>query len=41
MFVTNYISGECAAGRYAGPFTPEELEALIGPFVTSPLGLVR
>jgi hypothetical protein len=39
-FIDAYIAGECAAHRYAGPFSPDELEALVGPFITSPLGLV-
>jgi hypothetical protein len=40
QFIRSYISSEEKAGRYSRPFIPEELEALIGPFRTSPLGLV-
>lgn len=39
-FISSYILGERAAGRYSEPFEPFELEAAIGPFRTSPLGLV-
>lgn len=39
-FIDSYIAGECAAGRYSSPFTPSALEAQIGYFATSPLGLV-
>ncbi|KAG1842903.1 hypothetical protein C8R48DRAFT_541102, partial [Suillus tomentosus] len=35
-----YITSEQAAGRYSTGFSPSELELLIGPFRTSPLGLV-
>ncbi|KAF5382385.1 hypothetical protein D9757_009774 [Collybiopsis confluens] len=35
-----YIAGEQATGRFSQAYTPNELEALIGPFRTSPLGLV-
>ena len=38
-FITSYISGEQAAGHYSQSFLPEELEHIIGPFCTSPLGL--
>ena len=38
-FITSYITSEQVAGRYSHPFHPEELERLIGPFRTSPLGL--
>ena len=34
------VDNEFAAGRYLGPFTCKQLEALIGPFQTSPLSLV-
>lgn len=34
------MASEEAAGRYSRAFEPFELEALIGPFRTSPLGLV-
>lgn len=39
-FISSYIAGEQLAGRYSQPFEPAELEAVIGPFRTSPLGLV-
>ena len=39
-FINNYIAQEQAAGRYSQAFSPETLEALIGPFRTSPLGLI-
>ncbi|KAF8953771.1 hypothetical protein BDZ97DRAFT_1587415, partial [Flammula alnicola] len=39
-FIDSYIATECAAGRYSAPYTPSALEASIGPFATSPLGLV-
>jgi len=39
-FISSYISSEVAAGRYFGPYSPPLLESLIGPFMTSPLGLV-
>lgn len=38
--VRAHIDNECAAGRYSGPFTKEDLESLIGPFQTAPLGVV-
>ncbi|KAE8217483.1 hypothetical protein CF319_g8436 [Tilletia indica] len=34
------IARELAAGRYRGPFSSSELQALIGPCQSSPLGLV-
>ena len=39
-FINTYIAGEQAAGRYSDAFLPGDLELLIGPFRTSPLGLV-
>ncbi|KAF8975188.1 hypothetical protein BDQ17DRAFT_1167899, partial [Cyathus striatus] len=39
-FIDTYIASEQAAGHYSCAFTPAELEAIIGPFITSPLGLV-
>jgi hypothetical protein len=39
-FINDYIAGEELAGRYSPPFSPSTLETLIGPFRTSPLGLV-
>ncbi|KAF5366868.1 hypothetical protein D9757_011918 [Collybiopsis confluens] len=39
-FISSYIAGEQAAGRFSRAYTPNDLEALIGPFRTSPLGLV-
>jgi hypothetical protein len=38
--VMSHIQNELALGRYSGPFTRIELEALIGPFRSSPLGTV-
>jgi len=40
-FISSYIQSEMAAGRYSRGFSQSELEGLIGPFCTSPLGLVR
>jgi hypothetical protein len=37
--IEEVISSELAAGRFIGPFTQTELEALIGPFISHPLGL--
>ena len=39
-FISMYIAGEQAAGRYLEAFLPEDLKLLIGLFRTSPLGLV-
>lgn len=39
-FINQYIADEQAAGRYSRAFDTDELETLIGPFRTSPLGLV-
>ena len=39
-FITLYIAEEQAIGRYSAAFRREDLERLIGPFRTSPLGLV-
>ena len=39
-FISSYIADEQAIGRYSKAFHPEELERIIGPFHTSPLGLV-
>ena len=38
--IRTYINTELSNGRYTGPFSPSRLEALIGPFRTSPLGVV-
>jgi hypothetical protein len=38
--VMSYIQNELSLGRYSGPFSRSELESLIGPFRTSPLGTV-
>ncbi|KAG1865646.1 hypothetical protein C8R48DRAFT_539589, partial [Suillus tomentosus] len=38
--IDNYIISEQAAGRYSMGYNPADLERLIGPFRTSPLGLV-
>lgn len=39
-FISNYIEGEVKAGRYSTAFSPADLESIIGPFRTSPIGLV-
>jgi hypothetical protein len=39
-FITLYIADEQAIGHYSAAFLPEDLEQLIGPFRTSPIGLV-
>lgn len=39
-FISSYIAGEQLTSRYSQPFKPAELGAVIGPFCTSPLGLV-
>ena len=39
-FISSYIQSEVSAGRYSRAFSRPELEKLIGPFCTSPLGLV-
>ena len=39
-FITRYIASEQIVGHYSDAFLPEDLEKLIGPFHTSPLGLV-
>ena len=36
----NIMHSEFTAGRYVGPFTCDQLEAILGPFQTSPLSLV-
>ena len=36
----NIVDNEFATGRYIGPFTRSQLEAVLGPFQTSPLSLV-
>lgn len=38
--VSSHISKELALHRYSGPFSPSELESLIGPFRCAPLGVV-
>ncbi|KAG2039820.1 hypothetical protein BDR03DRAFT_823524, partial [Suillus americanus] len=38
--IDDYIISEQAAGRYSIGYSPADLEHLIGPFHTSPLGLV-
>jgi hypothetical protein len=38
--VSSHIRNELSLGRYSGPFSRLELESLIGPFRTSPLGTV-
>ena len=39
-FISEYIASEQRAGRYSRAYSPDELEKVIGPFWTSPLGLV-
>ncbi|KAF9521321.1 hypothetical protein CPB83DRAFT_778915, partial [Crepidotus variabilis] len=39
-FISNYITSEQIAGRYSQAYHPSHLESIIGPFRTSPLGLV-
>ena len=39
-FILDYISSELAENRYLGPFSPSDLEALIGPCHSSPLGVI-
>jgi len=38
--IMTYINNELSCRRYTGPFSPDRLEALIGPFRSSPLGVV-
>lgn len=38
--VDDYIATEIAAGRFSQPFLPNDLEQLVGPFRTGPLGVV-
>ena len=38
--VTSQIRKELSLGRYTGPFSRDRLERLIGPFRTSPLGVI-
>jgi hypothetical protein len=38
--VASHIHKELSLGRYTGPFSQSKLEQLIGPFRTSPLGVV-
>lgn len=35
-----HIHTELSARRYSGPFHPSRLESLIGPFCTSPMGII-
>ena len=39
-FLLDYINSEVREGRYTGPFSPSRLESIIGPFRTSPLGVI-
>jgi hypothetical protein len=39
-FISSYIAAEQSAGHYSRGFLPSELETIIGPFCTSPVGLV-
>ena len=38
--IRTYINTELSNSCYTGPFSPSQLESLIGPFRTSPLGIV-
>lgn len=38
--ILSYIHSELSLGRYTGPFSRSKLEQLIGPFRTSPLGVI-
>lgn len=40
QFVTEHIANELRLHRYSGPYSPQELLRLIGPFKTAPLGVV-
>ena len=40
LFISSYLESEEAIGCYSRAYSPEELESLIGPFRTSPIGLV-
>jgi len=40
QFISDYIASEMAAGRYSEGYKPQELESQIGPYRTSPLGLI-
>src|SRR6266481_1413642 len=39
-FIDRYIADKQATGCYSEGFQPDTLESIIGPFRTSPLGLV-
>ena len=39
-FLLDYIDTEVREHRYSGPFSPSRLERIIGPFRTSPLGVI-
>jgi hypothetical protein len=39
-FISDYVASEHAIGCYSEPFLPSDLENIIGPFRTSPIGLV-
>lgn len=38
--VSSHIHSELTLGRYSGPFLLDQLESLIGPFRTAPLGII-
>jgi len=40
VIIENHIKNELSEGRYTGPFSKSRLEYLIGPFRSSPLGLI-
>jgi hypothetical protein len=39
-FIDTYVEEEVSAKHYLGLFSQGELEAVVGPFISSPLGLV-
>lgn len=39
-FLLSYIESEVREKRYTGPFSPSCLEYIIGPFRSSPLGVI-
>jgi hypothetical protein len=39
-FISTYLKNEESIGRYSQPFSPSQLENIIGPFRTAPIGLV-
>ena len=41
LVIAKHIHMECTLERYTGPFSKTQLEHLIGPFRSSPLGTVK